>query len=424
MRVTVGDYKATDLERQYINQILDTGRISYGPFCKQFEQEFANRHGCKYGILSNSGTSSLHVALQTLKEVHGWQDGDEILVPALTFVATANVVLHNNLTPVLVDVDPIHYAIDPKLISDKVTKCTRAIIPVHPFGQPADMRPIMNYAYKYNLKIIEDSCESMGVGCENPLEYKYSVGNMSHIACFSTYVAHIIQTGVGGIAITNEPIYAEKMRSLVNHGRDSIYISQEDNVKSDEVIKRRFNFTSVGHSFRATEFEAALGLAQLQTLEETIKQRNSNASYLTQGLQDLVDHLQLPGIRVDNEHAFMMYPIVLLKGDKWDLIKYLEQYNIETREMLPLTNQPVYSNWVDENNYPVAQWINKKGFYIGCHNHLSQDDLNYVIEVFRRYFGSSKKSAYLVEVTKKGRVLHSGLMRLSEEFRQEVEDET
>lgn len=392
MKITVGDYKATKLERQYINQILDSGRISYGPFCKQFEQEFAEYHGCKYGVLSNSGTSSLHVALQTLKEVHEWQDGDEVVVPALTFVATINVVLHNNLTPVLVDVDPVHYAIGPKLISDKVTERTKAIIPVHPFGQPADMWSIMRCVSTYDLKIIADSCESMGVRCGDFWGYKYPIGSMSHIACFSTYVAHIIQTGVGGIAITNDPIYAEKMRSLVNHGRDSIYISQENNNKGSEVLKRRFNFTSVGHSFRATEFEAALGLAQLQTLEETIKQRNDNASYLTQSLQGLTSHLQLPGIRAGNEHAFMMYPIILRRGDKWDLIKYLEDNDIETREMLPLTNQSVYTSWINEKDYPVAEWINYRGFYIGCHNHLSQDNLDYVIEIFYRYFDEAQAS--------------------------------
>lgn len=388
-KITVGDYKATELERQYINQILDTGRISYGPFCKQFEQEFAKYHNCNYGVLSNSGTSSLQVALQTLKEIHKWYDGDdeadEVIVPALTFAATANVVLHNNLKPILVDVDPVHYAIDPKLIPDAVTSYTKAIILVHPFGQPADMRPIHDQCYEYGLRIIEDSCESMGVQYED-----YYVGGMSHIACFSTYAAHIIQTGVGGIAITNKPAYAEKMRSLVNHGRDGIYISQEDNIKGDEVIKRRFNFTSVGHSFRATEFEAALGLAQLQTLEETIKRRNDNASYLTRGLQDLIEYLQLPTIRSGNEHAFMMYPIILRYGNKWDLIQYLENNDIETREMLPLTNQPAYASWINEKDYPVAQWINEQGFYIGCHNYLSQDDLDYVIKMFHKYFEGDK----------------------------------
>lgn len=389
MKITVGDYKVTDLERQYVDKILNSGRISYGPYCKQFEQEFASYHGCRYGVLSNSGTSSLHVALQTLKEVYKWHDGDEIIVPALTFVATANVVLHNNLTPILADVDPVHYAINPKLIPDVVTPRTRAIIPVHPFGQPADMRRIHDQCYEYGLKIIEDSCESMGVRYED-----HYVGKMSNIACFSTYVAHIITTGVGGMAITDNSVYVEKMRSLVNHGRDSIYISQEDNVKGDEVIKRRFNFTSAGHSFRATEFEAALGLAQLQTLEETIRERNFNASYLTRGLRDLAEYLQLPTIRSGNEHAFMMYPIILRHGDKWDLIKYLEGNDIETREMLPLTNQPVYASWINEKDYPVAEWINYRGFYIGCHNHLSQDDLDYVIRVFHEYFESGKKLEY------------------------------
>ena len=153
--------KISSKAKEYVNQVLDANRLSYGPFLQAFERDFSNLHDCKFGIISNSGTSSLQVALQALKDIHGWQDGDEVLVPAVTFVATSNIVLHNRMQPVFVDIEKDYYEIDPALIEAKITLRTRAIIVVHLFGQPCDMDPILNIAKKYNLKIIEDSCETM-----------------------------------------------------------------------------------------------------------------------------------------------------------------------------------------------------------------------------------------------------------------------
>ena len=180
-------------------------------------------HGCRFGVLSNSGTSALHVAVAALKEIHGWADGDEVIVPAVTFVATINVVIHNNLTPVLVDVDPHYYELDPDGVENAVTARTRAMIPVHLFGQPCDMDPLMDIARRHDLRVIEDSCETMVA------KYKgRTVGSFGDIACFSTYVAHLLTTGVGGLNTTNSPEYAVSLRSLINHGRDSIYTNIDD----------------------------------------------------------------------------------------------------------------------------------------------------------------------------------------------------
>lgn len=192
MAFTVGTFVATDEMRALVNQVLDSGRLSYGPLSRRFEKEFAHMHGCSYGVLSNSGTSSLHVALQAMKELYGWQDGDEVIVPALTFVATVNVVYHCRLTPVLVDVDGDFYDINPFLIEKAITPRTRCIIPVHPFGHPANMTRIIRIAKTHDLLVIEDSCESMYVEHQDK-----SVGSWGDVGCFSTYVAHII-TGGGG----------------------------------------------------------------------------------------------------------------------------------------------------------------------------------------------------------------------------------
>ncbi len=196
-------------------EVLDSNRIMAGPMMARFEAEIASLHGCAYGLMCNSGTGALQIALAALKEVHGWEDGDEVLVPALTFVATSNVVLYNNLKPVFVDVDSKYYTLDPAKIEEKITPRTRAIMPVHIGGQPCDMEPILDIARKYNLRMVEDSCETMFVRDRNR-----PVGSFGDIGCFSTYAAHMITTGVGGLCTTNDPELIVVLKSLMNHGRD------------------------------------------------------------------------------------------------------------------------------------------------------------------------------------------------------------
>ncbi|MBI2097310.1 MAG: aminotransferase class V-fold PLP-dependent enzyme [Candidatus Sungbacteria bacterium] len=188
-----GGNPITPLARRLVLKVLDSGRVSYGPFLERFEEKFAKLHGRRFAVTANSGTSALQIAVHALKELGGWRDGDEILVPALTFIATPNVILQNQMKPVFADVDPRTYHINPAEIEKRITKKTRAIMPVHLFGVSAEMKPIMAAAKKYKLRVIEDSCQAMGVKHRGQ-----PVGSAGDIACFSTYAAHLITTGVGG----------------------------------------------------------------------------------------------------------------------------------------------------------------------------------------------------------------------------------
>ena len=386
--IGVGTLNISPRARALVNEVLDSNRLSYGPKTQAFEAEFAHAHDCRFGVMSNSGTSALLVALVALKELHGWDDGDEVILPAVTFAGTANVVFHGRMRPVLADVDPIHYELDPVKVEAAVTSRTRAIIPVHVFGQPCDMDPIAELARRYGLKVIEDSAETMFA------RYKgRSVGSLGEIGCFSTYAAHLLTTGVGGLNTTGHPDYANKLRSLINHGRDSTYLNiDDDDRKSPEelrrIVARRFSFVNLGYSFRLTEMEAALGLAQLEVATDMIASRRKNAAYLTRTLSEHEANLQLPRVRAECEHSFMMYPIVLRDREKDALVNFLEQNRVETREMLPLTNQPLFQRLLDisEADYPVAGWINRSGFYIGCHQDLTLIDLDRIVELFGRFF--------------------------------------
>jgi dTDP-4-amino-4,6-dideoxygalactose transaminase len=390
--ISVGGFAVSPRARRYVNQVLASNRLSYGPFHRRFESRFAAAHDSKHAIFCNSGTSALHIAVQALKEKHGWKDGDEVLVPAVTFIATSNVVLHNRLTPVFVDVDPLTYNVDPALIEARITRRTRAIMPVHLLGLPADMDPIMAIAKKRKLSVIEDSAETMFARYKGRM-----VGSFGDIGCFSTYVAHYIVTGVGGLATTSDPDLYVRLRSLMNHGRDSIYLSIDDDdaargAKLHEIVAKRFQFVSVGHSFRATELEAALGLAQLEEKSGIVKARRAMAARLTAGLKEFEDRLQLPTCPAGRDHTFMLYGLVVRGEEKTKLVNFLEDRGVETRDMMPLLNQPVYKKLFGdlEPEYPVARTLNRSGFYIGCHQYLKAADADYVIEQFRAYFRGAR----------------------------------
>lgn len=390
-QIGVGGFEISQKEKEYVNEVLNSNRLSYGPFSKKFENLMASAHGCKTAVLMNSGTSAIRTSVACLKELENWQDNDEILCPAVTFVASSNVIIDRGLKPVFVDVCPKTYNIDPLKIEEKITPKTRAIMVVHLFGQAAEMDPVLDIARKYNLKVIEDACESTFS------EYKGKpVGSFGDISCFSTYAAHILTTGVGGLACTNNLKYAEVIRSLANHGRDGIYIGIDDDKgldkqKLSEVVSRRFRFIRLGYSFRATEMEAAVGLGQFELRDAIVKKRQENADYLINRLKRLEKYIQLPYWPKYKKHTFMMFPIVIKQDTgikKMDLVMFLEERNIETRDMQPLINQPVYIKLFGslEPQYPVAKWINQCGFFIGCHQALKKFDLDYISAAFEEYF--------------------------------------
>jgi len=390
-QIGVGGLTLDERAKSLVMEVLDSNRLTAGPKMERFERELAAIHDRRFGLMCNSGTSALQIALAALKEVHGWADGDEVLVPAVTFVATSNVIMYNGLRPVFVDVEPDHYMLDPAKIEARITPRTRAIVPVHIGGSPCDMQPILEIAARHSLKIVEDSCETMFARYRGR-----PVGSFGDIGCFSTYVAHVVITGVGGVCVTSDPDLIVILKSLMNHGRDSIYIRiDDDQNKRDifEIADRRFSFVRLGHSFRCTEMEAALGLAELERREASLMRRRAIAARLSGGLSDLEEHLQLPSIRAQSDHVFMFYPLKLRHGPRDELIRHLEEHAIETRYLLPLINQPIYRKLFGnlDAEYPVAADLNRSAFYIGCHPGISDGEVDYVIEAFHQFFGANKQ---------------------------------
>ena len=397
-KIGVGFASVTEIEKKYVLDALDSGRLSQSKYVAKFEKNFAQIHSLKYGIMCNSGTSALHLALEALKEVDNWDENTEILVPAISFIATSNACLHAGLKVTFVDVEADTYNIDPNEIEKHITSNTKCIIPVHTFGMPCNMNAIMKIANRHNLRVIEDCAEAhfAKVNSQN-------IGSFGDVACFSTYVAHTITTGVGGIVCTNDSKLMEIVRSLVAHGRactcERCIASDGKEVcpkRMQTELDRRFSFIRIGYSYRVGEIEGALGLAQLERKDEIMQRRYENADYLIKGLEKYENLIQLPRTPKNVEHTFMMFPIVIHKNSgiiMQDMVKYLEQHNIETRPMLPLLNQPIYKKIFGdiEKNYPVAEYINKNGFYIGCHHGLDKEQLDFQIETIVKYLSGYKE---------------------------------
>lgn len=378
-RIGVGEVRISAQARANVLDALDTNRLSYGKWTKQLERRFAALHGRKFAVFVNSGTDALRIGLAAVKEKYGWLDGDKVLVPALTFVASYNVIAQVGLQPVLVDIDR-YYGMDAEQVGAILGRYEAAdyrqpvaIMPVHLFGQPAD--PALHVlARAFGVKVIADSCETMFVeGCAE-----------GEVSCFSTYACHILNTGVGGLATTNDPELAMLMRSLANHGRSGIYTGIDEELGQIEVIDARFKFERMGYSSRATEMEAAIGCAELDVYEENIAARRRNAESLLRSLDDLP--LILPQVRPGSSSAWMMFPIRAQSSDARDrLVQHLETHGIETRPMLPLTNQP-YLPKGTEALFPAARIVNENGFYVGCSQHMTEEDVTYMAEVFRNFF--------------------------------------
>lgn len=377
-RIGVGEVRLSDQAKANVMAVMENNRLSYGYFSKQFERRFAALHDRRFAVFVNSGTDALRIGLAAMKEMYGWKDGAAVLVPAVTFVASYNVVGQVGLRPVLVDIEPDYYSMDPVQVGELLARYSAgemespvAMMPVHLFGQPA--APSLHLlANAFGLRVIADSCETAFV----PL------ASMGDVSCFSTYACHLINTGVGGLATTNNPKLAGLMRSLANHGRDGVYASIDDELGQQEVIEARFRFERPGYSSRCTEMEAAIGCAELDVWEDNIKTRQSNAALLTQALSDLP--LVLPKVRKGSQHAFMMFPVRAQDRVIRDaLVNHLEAQGIETRYCLPLTNQPYIKC---EDRFPVAKMVNETSFYVGCHQNLSIEDIGRISDAFHSFW--------------------------------------
>lgn len=356
MKVRMSWAHITPNARKYVNNVLDRGWLSYSLYMPRFEKEVAERHGAKHGILVNSGTDALRISLATLKEIYRWKDNAEVLVPAVTFVATVNAILQNKLKPVFVDVDLSTSNIALSKIKERCSPNTKALLPVHLFGLPVDMPALVTG----KLRIIEDSCETFGV---HQLQ-----GDM---ACFSFYMSHHVSTGVGGMILTNNPKYEKVARSYQNHGRI------DDG--------SHFQFGRSGYSSRITEMEAALGIAALEHFDADLKKRIELAADYCIGLCQ-VGEVDLAIPEGQFRHSWMFFPVRLKLGSRDKLLLHLRKYGIESREAMPLINQPVFKDLYKKGSCPNAENWTKNGLLLPLHPLMTVNDVEYVCEKVRKFF--------------------------------------
>lgn len=343
-----------EAEKELI-KVFRSGQYSPDRKVKEFEDAWAKLHQSKYAVFVNSGTDALRLSLLALKEKYGWRSGSKVMVPALTFVATVNVILQCGLEPWFVDVHARMYTIDPdemeKDIRNGGTHRIVAVMPVHLFGQRCSRR-VFEIAKRRGWNVLEDSCETI---------LNKTRGDVS---CHSTYMAHHVTTGVGGMATTNDKALRELIWSYANHGRRE---------------PKKFQFERMGYSSRATEFEAVLGLSQMKQVWDNIKKRQTIAEDICLKLRG--GPFQLPHGGYAEGNTFMMFPLVIKQGETIDrdtLCERLEKNGIETRLMMPITNQKCYEGLVHENDFPVAEWINRCGFYVPCHSGMGTEDVDYI----------------------------------------------
>jgi len=353
-------------ELEYVTDCLKTNWISSkGKYVEEFEDRFAKYCGCNYGISTTSGTTALHLALASI----GVKEGDEVIIPAFTIISTAFAIVYCGAKPVLVDAEPETWNIDVNKIEEKITDKTKAIMPVHIYGHPCDMDPIMKIAKEHDLYVVEDAAEAHGA------EYKgKKAGGIGHLGCFSFYANKIITMGEGGIVVTNDEEIAERAKSL----KDLCFPKS----------KRIYLHSDVGFNYRLTNIQAAIGLAQLERIDELAEMRRRNAYLYNEYLKD-VEGIKRPSEKEWAKNVYWMYSIII--GDEFgmsrdDLMKKLEEKGVETRPFfIPMHEQPVFQKMglFKGERYPVAEELARKGMYLPSSSGLREEEIRYICEVIK-----------------------------------------
>lgn len=393
IKIYVGEFKLGKKEKKALIEVIDSGRLSEGKKTFEFEKAWANYIGTKYSVAVNSGTSALIAGLCALKHKFGIKNGSKVITTPLTFIATVNAIWHSGLKPLFVDVDNKTLVITPENIRKALKKenDVSIILPVHLMGYPADMDAINGLAKEHNVIVMEDAAQAHG-----SIYKGKKLGSLSELAIFSFYIAHNIQAGEMGAVTTNDYGILKLIKKIKAHGRmcecnvctrAKGVCPPLDKYKGEEDFDPRFYHDMIGYNFKIMEFQAALGLTQLKKADQIFKKRNNNVKYLNEGLSGLSDILQLPCYSSDV--SYLAYPIIIKNPkiiSRLKLRRDLEKKGIETRPLFGCipTQQPAYSFLEEEytNKLPNAEFIGKNGFYIGCHQYLSQKDLDFIIKVF------------------------------------------
>ena len=355
-----------DREVELVADAVRTGWISsQGRFVNEFEESFAAYVGCEHGIAVTSGTSALHLALATA----GVGPGDEVVLTPITHVACINAVVLTGATPVIADCSYASWGLDPEAVAAKITPRTKAVMPVHLFGHPVDMDPLRDLADRNGFRIIEDAAQAHGA------EYKGDrAGGLSDLGCFSFYANKIITTGEGGMIVTNDAALAAKARKL----RDQAY--EKD---------RRFLHFEFGFNYRMTNTQAAIGVAQMERIDEFVDLHRANA-YLYNELLANVEAVTLPPEQSWAKNVYWMYSVLLddLDGspaqDARDRVSAaLREVAVDSRPFFyPLNLQPLYADRFAGERYPVAEDIARRGLSLPSGNELVADDIRRIADAF------------------------------------------
>ena len=396
--INVGDFKIETEEKKAVNEVLDSGRITEWEKVRQFEKDFASYLGTRYSVVLNSGTSALIAGIASLKYLDNdsIKPNSKVITSPITYIATSNSIVLNNLEPIYVDIDPISFGITPENIKAHLEsvdslEAYSLIIPVHLMGYPCDMNGINAVARKYGLRVVEDAAQSLGSLFDDK-----KTGTMSMFSCFSFYIAHNIQAGEMGAVATDDVRIWRLIKRIKANGRmcDCQVCTRStgkcprkfDDEKED--LDPRFLHSTLGYNFKTMEFQAALAQVQLRKADWIIKKRQENLKYLNEGLEELSDILQLP--IYSDKVSYLAYPLVIKDNariSRKSMRSKLERACIETRPLygcIP-TQQPAYSYLREKyaGKLPNADYTGLNGFYIGCHQYMTCDNLDYIIKTFK-----------------------------------------
>jgi len=371
MRIKFGDLAIGDIAKDRIKTAMERNWVTEGANVREFEGKFARLFAYKHAIATSSGTDACIACVASLYEF-GARRGDEVIVPATTFVSTANAVLAAGLIPRFVDIELETLNINPKMIEEEITDKTRAIMPVHLMGKPCEMDTILKVANKHGLKVIEDACEAHGAQYKG----KY-VGTIGDMGAFSFYPAHTIVSGEGGMVVTNDDKIADLVRSIKTHGRPtgSVY----------------FDFQRFGLNLRMNDLTAAIGIEGIEHFNETFGKRKNNLHKLLHLTEDLSNYCYFieeeEYVRV-SPHAF---PLVLKdrKYDRNKLYGYLESRGIECKTLfgsLPTQHKAFEFLGHKLGDFPVAERVGENGLHFGVYQGMGDDDLVYVSDALKEYF--------------------------------------
>ncbi len=353
-------------EKKYLLDCIETGWISFeGPFVKKFEEGMAQYVGRKYAVACSSGSAALDIAVRAL----GLEEGSEVIMPSFTIISCAFALINSGLKPVLVDSDFYTYNMKVDEIERKITPKTKAIMIVHIYGLTVDVDPILELAKKYNLKIIEDAAQMHGQ------DYKgKKCGSFGDVSIFSFYPNKLITTGEGGMVLTDDESIYEKSKLLRN-----LYFSPDP--------EKRFIHTNIGWNYRMTNLQAALGLAQLEKIEEFVQKKRWMGKLYTELLQD-IDVINLPIPKTDYcENIYWVYAITLKKDYPKTAKEVMEELNkrgVGTRPFFyPMHKQPVFNKmglFLNED-YPNAEKLYERGFYIPSGLALTEEQIKEVSKI-------------------------------------------